>query len=214
MICDLGLTDYEHAYGVQKDLVARRKLGEIDDSIIITEHAPVFTIGRTGDIENLLVDKEELERNGISVLRVDRGGDITCHAPGQLVAYPVLDLKKRGRDLHRYMRDLEEIGIQVLMRFGIAANRQEGKTGIWAERKKIASVGIAASDWVTYHGISININNDLRYFSMINPCGMNAISAISLQALLGNEIDMDTVKMVFIREFYRVFGAKNAILAH
>ena len=148
------------------------------------------------------------------MVRVDRGGDITCHAPGQLVAYPVLDLRKRGRDLHRHMRDLEELGIQVLHRYGITSTRQEGRTGVWTGGKKIASIGIAARDWISYHGISINVNNDLHYFSMINPCGIPSISAISVQALLGATVDMETVKVLLIREFYRLFGVRDTMLAH
>lgn len=214
MICDIGLSDYEYAYRLQKDLLARRKLGEIDDSIIITEHNPVFTLGRVGSIANLLVDKEILARQGIKVMRVDRGGDITCHAPGQIVIYPVIDLKSRGRDLHKYMRDLEEVAIRSLEYYGVAASRVTDKTGVWVSGRKIAAIGIGASDWVTYHGMSINIKNDLHYFSFINPCGMAGVNSVSLEAIVGRPVSMDGVKRVLVREFYRIFKTRNEILAH
>lgn len=214
MICDLGLTEYEDTYRIQKEFVTRRKLGEIEDSIIITEHNPVFTIGRVGNASNLLVDETSLASQGIKVMRVDRGGDITCHMPGQLVIYPVMDLKKRGKDLHKYLRDLEEVALQFLKRYGIIARRVEGRTGVWVEGKKIVSIGIGASDWVTYHGMSINITNDLHYFSMINACGMPDAQAISMEAILGKDIDMNEAKLVLIREFYRVFRTIEDILAH
>ncbi len=214
MILDLGLTDYEDAYRIQKDFVVRRKIGEIEDSLIITEHNPVFTLGRVGNIRNLLADEETLAARGIRVMRVDRGGDITCHAPGQLVIYPVIDLKRRGRDLHKYLRDLEEVCIQFLARYGLSAIRVDGMTGAWACGKKIASIGVGASDWVTYHGMSINIKNDLHFFSLINACGMSEVSAISLEAAIGRSVDMEDVKIVLVREFYRIFKAKDEILAH
>lgn len=214
MITDLGLTEYRDAYRIQKDFVIRRKLGEIEDSLIITEHSPVFTIGRAGSMKNLLVDEASLLMSGIRVIRVDRGGDITCHTPGQLVAYPVIDLKKRSRDLHRYLRDLEEVGMRFLARYGIEAMRHEGRTGVWVHGKKIVSIGIGASDWVTYHGMSVNINNDLRYFSMIHPCGVPSVSAISVEALLGRPVTMNEAKAVLMREFYCVFKLPQGSLAH
>jgi lipoate-protein ligase B len=214
MISDLGLTEYADAYRIQKDFVVMRKLGEIEDSLIITEHKPVFTIGRIGNMKNLLVDEQALGKSGISVIRVDRGGDITCHAPGQLVAYPVIDLKKRGRDLHRFLRELEEVGIQLLARFGLEAVRIEGRTGVWVHGKKIVSIGVGASDWVTYHGMSININNDLHYFAMINPCGAPAVSVVSVEALLGRPVDMAEAKIILMREFFRVFKVTDKSLAH
>ncbi|MBP7055524.1 MAG: lipoyl(octanoyl) transferase LipB [Candidatus Omnitrophica bacterium] len=214
MICDLGLTDYEYSYRFQKEFVTRRKLGEIEDSIIITEHTPVFTIGRVGNPANLLVDENSLVAQGIKVMRVDRGGDITCHMPGQLVVYPVIDLKKRTKDLRRYLRDLEEVAINFLARFGILAVRIEGMTGVWVDGKKITSIGVGASDWVTYHGMSINIRNDLHYFSMINPCGMPQAKATSIETILSKTVDMNEAKLLLIREFYRVFSLQHERLAN
>lgn len=194
MILDLGLIDYEDAYRIQKDLAAKRKLGEIDDSIILAEHYHVFTIGRTGRLENLLADETDLKKDGVKVIRVDRGGDITYHGPGQLVAYPIVDLGRRSRDLHRYLRDLEEVAIRFLKSYSVSAVRITGKTGVWVADKKIASIGIGATGWVTYHGMSININTNLSFFSMINPCGMKDVSVTSLAGLTGRHIDMNEAK--------------------
>ncbi|MCM8790133.1 MAG: lipoyl(octanoyl) transferase LipB [Candidatus Omnitrophica bacterium] len=206
MIIDLGLTDYEQAYRAQLEFVARRKLGEIEDTLLITEHNPVFTIGRTGSKESLLVDEKVLAQKGIKVLSVDRGGDITFHGPGQLVAYPIIDLKASLCDLHRYLRYLEEAVILFLKRYSVAAGRITGKTGVWVQGRKIASLGIGASGWVTYHGLSININVDLSFFAMIYPCGMKSVETISLNRILGKNVAMDEAKRIFVAYFQKVFN--------
>jgi len=205
MMIELGLIDYEEAYKIQREFVIRRKSGGIDDSVIACEHKPVFTIGRAGRIENLLEDEEALGRLGIKVLRVDRGGDITFHGPGQIVIYPIIDLKRRGRDLHRYLRDLEEVVIGFLNGYSVIGSRLEGKTGVWVGDEKIASVGIAASDWVTYHGLSVNIDIDLSYFSMIHPCGMKGARATSLSRILRRDVPMQETKARLISNFNRIF---------
>ena len=206
MIIDLGLTDYEDAYRIQKEFVARRKAGEIEDSVIVTEHSSVFTIGRIGKIANMLEREDVLKQCGIKVLRVDRGGDITFHGPGQLVIYPIVDLRNRGSDLHQYLRLLEEIAITSLRRYSVAGERVSGKTGIWVERKKIGSVGIAASNWVTFHGLSINVNVDLRFFKMINPCGMKDCAATSLETIIGRHVDMTEFKDIALSETRKILG--------
>lgn len=205
MISDIGLVDYDKAYAIQKELVARRKVGEIEDSIILAEHKPVFTVGRTGNRDNLLVDEIYLKKLGAHVVDADRGGDITFHGPGQLVAYPIIDLKARGRDLHRYLRDLEEVCICFLKDYAVKGERLEGKTGVWVEGRKIVSIGIAASDWVTYHGAAINIDPDLNFFSMIHPCGMRGIEVTSLKKLLNRDIIMADAKARFISRFDQIF---------
>lgn len=201
MIFDLGLVDYEEAYKVQKDLVSRRKTGEIGDSLIFCEHKPVFTIGRTGSTENILTDRETLQKKDIKVLNVDRGGDVTFHGPGQLVVYPIVNLKERTKDLHRYLRQLEDTVIAFLNKYSVRAGTAPDRTGVWVDNKKIASIGIGAADWVTYHGVGININTDLAYFSMINPCGLKDIKATSLSEVLGREINVRDVKGSTIEQF-------------
>jgi len=190
MILDLGLTDYEDCYRIQKEFVRLRKLGEVDDSVIITEHNPVFTIGRSGSSDNLLVPESGLSELGVKVLNIDRGGDVTFHGPGQLVAYPIVDLKAAGKDLHGYLRDLEEAAIRFLNDYSVCGERIEKKTGVWVSGGKIASVGVGASNWVTFHGLSVNINCDLSFFSMINPCGMKDVEMTSLARIKGQEIEM------------------------
>ena len=209
MILDLGTIDYGEALKLQYGLVDRRRSGEILDSALIVEHPPVFTIGRSGSIKNLLVEERYLNRQGISVIAVDRGGDITFHSPGQLVMYPIIDLRKRTKDLHKYLRDLEEAVINFLRFYGIEGGRAAKATGVWASGKKIASIGVAAKDWITYHGLSININNDTRFFSMINPCGIRGLKITSLKELLKKEIPMSSAKGVLLREFSRIFDFKN-----
>lgn len=211
MILDLGLIDYAEALKIQREFVSRRRLNEISDSILIAEHGSVFTIGRSGSRKNLLVDEGILKKEGISVLDVDRGGDMTFHGPGQLVAYPIIDLKGRGKDLHNYLRELEEAAILFLEKYGIAGKRIKDATGVWVDNKKIASIGIAARDWITYHGLSININLDKKFFAMINPCGMKGIEVTSLKEILAKTIPMQEAKKLFMGEFDNVFG--HAVLA-
>jgi len=206
MIMDTGLTAYEDAVGLQKEFVRKRRLGEIRDSLLIAEHKNVFTIGRSSVRNNLLIGEDALNRSGISVVRSDRGGDITFHGPGQIIIYPIIDLKKRAMDLHRYLRDLEDVAIGFLNSFFIPSGRWEGRTGVWTSGKKIAFIGIAASNWITYHGLSINVNCDLGSFSMMNPCGMTDIEVTSMKQVLGNDISIERAKAGIISNFERIFG--------
>lgn len=207
MIIDLGLVGYEECYKQQRETVALRKLGEVEDSIILAEHHGVFTVGRSGRKSNLLVDEEQLKKSGIKVLDVDRGGDITFHGPGQLVAYPVVLLKDKWRDLHKFMRSLEDVAIRFLKRHSITAERQPGRTGVWASGRKIASVGIGVSGWVTYHGISVNIKPDLEFFDMIYPCGLKDARMASVKSLTGKDVSMDSAKEAILSDFDDVFSS-------
>lgn len=214
MILDLGLIDYEECYKIQRGMVALRKLGEIDDTLILSEHNSVFTVGRMGRVENLLVDEGYLQRKGIRVLNVDRGGDITFHGPGQLVVYPIIDLKRRWRDLHKYMRDLEEVVIKFLKRYSVRSERQSGRTGVWAAGKKVASIGVGVSNWVTYHGLSINIKTDLEFFDMIYPCGLRDVKMTSLDALSGIDVSMEEAKDAILSDFDNVFNSGRIRFTH
>jgi len=209
MILDLGLRDYEEVWRLQKEFVARRRAGEIPDTVILVEHPPVFTIGRQaspGQTSSGLfafADEDEWARRSLVV--VERGGGITFHGPGQLVGYPILDLKSRGRDLHRFLRDLEEVLIRTLRDFSLDAQRRPGLTGVWVGQKKIASIGIAVRHWVSYHGFALNVSVDLRYFRMIRPCGLDGTVITSMSELLGREISLAEVKPALVRRWQEVF---------
>ena len=205
MVLDLGRIDYEECYRIQKDLVRKRRLGRIEDSLILAEHNDVFTIGRTGDMANVIVEYDKLLSCGIKVLRVDRGGDVTYHGPGQIVAYPIVDLKASGRDLHRYLRDLEESAIRFLGDYSVCGERVENKTGVWVSGKKVASVGVGASNWVTFHGMSVNINCDLKFFGMINPCGMKDVEMTSLEEVKGRAVEISEVKTGILKHLKEIF---------
>jgi lipoyl(octanoyl) transferase len=204
-IIDWGRTEYAGAFERQKALMERRRNGQAPDTLIFTEHAPVYTIGlRKGAEQHLIWNKAQLEAQGISVIRSNRGGDITYHGPGQIVGYPIISLQKR-RDLHGYLRDLEKVVIGTLATFGLATARREGKTGIWLEQRKICAIGVAVRSWVTYHGFAINVNPDLGHFSGIVPCGITDGTVTSMQKELGKVIDLETVKARLAVEFQKVF---------
>jgi len=213
MITDLGIRDYEEAYLLQMEMVALRKLKEIGDSLILAEHNAVITIGRSGvkaKDNNLLVQEDLLGEYGIKVLDVDRGGDITLHAPGQLVVYPIVDLKEKIKDLHLYMQNLENSIIDCLSRFDIRVMSVPKRTGVWASPdRKIASIGIAAVDWITYHGLSLNVNVELDYFSMIRLCGFKDVRATSMKDILRKSVNMRQVKTEIIKSLVKFLDIKD-----
>lgn len=213
MILDLGVVDYEKAYSLQLEMVALRKLKEIGDSLILAEHNAVITIGRSGvkaKDNNLLIQEELLGEYGIKVLDVDRGGDITVHAPGQLVVYPIVDLKDKIKDLHLYMQNLENSIIDCLNHFFIKAMSVPKRTGVWVSPdKKIASIGIAAVDWITYHGLSLNVNVELDYFSMIRICGFRDVSATSMKDVLRKTVNMRQVKAEMVKNLGIFLGIQD-----
>jgi lipoate-protein ligase B len=214
MILDLGIIEYKDAWRMQRELAEKRRCGAIQDSIMLVEHPAVFTIGRSGSRANLLADETALKARRIEVLDVDRGGDITFHSPGQIVLYAILDLKERYKDLHKYLNSLEDVAIGFLARYGIRAARVPDATGVWAEGAKIASIGVAARDWVTYHGLSVNVNNDTAFFSMMNPCGMPGLEVTSVKQILGHDVDMAAAKRVLADEFNKIFGVEGAFSDH
>ena len=202
-VLDWGRTRYEPARQAQEELVAKRLAGEITDTLVFTEHAPVYTVGlRSGAADHLVWSAEHLAREGIEVVKTNRGGDITYHGPGQLVGYPIVDLSPR-KDLHEYLRFLEQVMINTAGTLGLAASRREGKTGIWVGTRKIAAIGVAVRRWVAYHGFALNVNPDLTHFQGIVPCGISATegTVTSLQAELGRDLDMADVKTLLAREF-------------
>lgn len=180
-VLDLGLMPYDEAWALQKDVARRRISGELaNDTLLLVQHPPVVTLGRSTKPGNLLASAESLEARGIQVRDVERGGDVTIHEPGQLVAYPIIDLKQHRRDLHWYLRQLEEAIIVALASFGIDATRVEGLTGVWRVDsdgpRKLASIGVHAKDWVTWHGVALNVVNDLQTFDHTVPCGIDGVT--------------------------------------
>lgn len=205
LVEDWGLTEYETAFERQKTYVRDRIEGNRLDTVVYTEHHPVYTVGiRRGAETNLIWDEALLSQKGITVRKSNRGGDITYHGPGQLVAYPILSLAKL-RDLHEFLRLTEEMLIRVVAQYGLDARRREGKTGIWIEKRKIAAIGVAVKSWVTYHGFALNVNNDLEPYSGIVPCGIVDGTVTSLRKELGFPIDMNEVKPVVSQAFLNTF---------
>ena len=202
---DLGCISFEAALNKQEETVELVADGLVEDTVFLLEHPHVFTCGRGGDAGNLLTEVD-WNQNPIELVRINRGGDVTYHGPGQLVGYPHLDLKQRKRDVHRYLRDLEQTLMATAARFGVPSFRREGLTGVWTDRGKLASIGVGVRRWVTMHGFALNVSTDLRYFELINPCGMPGCPMVSLASLTGREIQMAAVKQVFSEEFRKVFS--------
>lgn len=200
-----GLVDYTAALAWQQTLVEQRIAAEIPDSLVLLEHPPVFTLGRGGD-ERYLLDPGQ-----VPVHRVGRGGEVTFHGPGQLIGYPILDLKQNGKDVHRYLRLLEDVVIATLAAWGMTATRRDGLTGVWVGADKIASIGIGVRRWVTFHGFALNVNTELSYFSAIVPCGLPGVRMTSMQELLKEELPLDTVQSAMVRSFARIFGHQEIV---
>lgn len=203
---DLGRTEYTATWELQAQLLELRVGGHIGDTLLLTEHDPVYTIGKTGTDDHLLAADDELQARGVSVVHNDRGGDITFHGPGQLVGYPILDLSLYGRDLHRYLRDLEEVVIRTLSRFGVDAGRSPGYTGVWVGDEKICAIGVKTSRWVTMHGFALNVNTDLSFFDRIIPCGIFEKGVTSMQNQLTSAIEIEHVARTLVAEFSSVFN--------
>ncbi len=200
-----GPMPFEQAWTLQRALVAARQAGQIPDVLILLEHEPVITIGRSGDRGHLLVPRETLARRGIPVYDIERGGSVTYHGPGQLVAYPILDLRALDEDVVRFMRALEETVIRTVAAFGVSAERIRGYPGVWTGSAKIAAVGVAVKRRVTMHGMALNVSTDLTPFSWINPCGLGR-PLTSLSRELGREVTMAAVAVEYARGFADVYG--------
>lgn len=181
LVHDLGQRDYGEVLELQRDLCRRRVAGELDtDILLLVEHQPVITLGRGTRATSLPLPPAELERRGVGVFEVERGGDVTYHGPGQIVGYPILDLREHRQDLHWYLRTLEDGLIQALDALDIEAGRNPGLTGVWTAGRKIASIGVHAKQWVTFHGFALNVTTDLSYFDLIVPCGIEQVMMTSV----------------------------------
>ncbi len=237
---DLGQMDYQRAWDYQEGLLqenvrikseARYRAekpvlaagagktgvdGEPDTKhyLLLVEHPPVYTLGKSGHMSNVLIGDERMQERGVQFFRTNRGGDITFHGPGQLVGYPILDLEKFYTDIGRYLRNLEEVTILVLADYGIRGERSSGKTGVWIEpgaigrERKICAIGVRCSRWITMHGFALNVNTDLSYFGDIVPCGIQDKQVTSLERELGRRVDLGEVKKAWLRRFEEVFGCE------
>jgi lipoate-protein ligase B len=205
-LIDLGLVPYAEALTLQRRLALLRVENRIPDTLILAQHPPVITIGRSGLKTHLRVPEPSLVALGIEYFEVERGGDITYHGPGQLVGYPILNLGEHGWDLHRYLRRLEEVLMMTLASFGITAERSPGRTGVWIGEGKIASLGIHVSRWVTRHGFALNVNVDLSPFTLIVPCGIQGVKVTSMAQELSRSIPVHEVATVLTARFEVEFG--------
>ena len=205
-IIDLGISTFEDTWNLQKDLQLKRIHGDIEDHLLLVEHPAVYTLGKNASKEHIL-----RANNDVSVIQTDRGGNITFHGLGQLVGYPILDLNFHKRSITWYMRELEQLMIDVLVEYGIKASRKKGLTGTWVEDQKIAALGVRISRWVTMHGFSLNINPDLNYYRDIVPCGIEGYGVTSMAKIMGKDVpSMKEIKVKIINNFKnRFMGVKN-----
>ena len=203
----LGRIDYGQALAIQEKLFSLRQQEMIGDCLLLLEHDPVLTIGRSGKENNIIVPNEFLESKGVSVYEVSRGGDVTYHGPGQIVGYPIMDLMLRGKDLKDFVVKIEEIFIRLLLNeYSIIAHREEKKyTGVWVDDAKITAIGIAVRRWVTMHGFAFNVNTDLTHFQWINPCGITDRGVTSLEKITGHKQDFEVVNLMVLKYFCEVF---------
>jgi lipoyl(octanoyl) transferase len=209
----LGVVPYLVALELQRSLVEERRAGRIADTLLLLQHPPVLTLGVRGDggRSHILATADALAARGIEVRETGRGGDITYHGPGQIVGYPILDLKPDRCDVHRYVRDLEEVLIRTAADYGIAAGRVEGLTGVWVGQDKLAAIGVRIARWITSHGFALNVATDLEDFDLIVPCGLADRGVTSLQRLLGRTVELADVEARIVNHFRNIFSARELI---
>ena len=196
---------------MQQRLVEERRAGSIPDQLLLLQHPPVITLGvkARNDRSHILASPESLAHDGVEVVETGRGGDVTFHGPGQLVGYPIVDLNPDRRDVHRYVRDLEDVLIRTAAGFGIEATRESGLTGVWVGNDKLAAIGVRIGRWITSHGFALNVATDLRQFELIVPCGLADKGVTSLERLLSRPVSMDEVETAVIQAFASVFEASH-----
>ena len=202
---NLGTTKYFETWELQKQIFELRKENLISDVLLFTEHENVYTLGKSADENHLLATETELKEKNIETFRIDRGGDITFHGPGQIVCYPIIDLNNHFQDVRRYLSSLEEVLILTLKDFGISATRNIGFTGVWVGSEKIAAMGVKLSKWVSMHGLALNVNTDLKYFDRIIPCGIFHQGVTSMEKILNHKINLNEVEEKIIENFCKVF---------
>jgi lipoyl(octanoyl) transferase len=207
LFCRLGPVDYADAHRVQQELQAKRIAGDIDDTVLLLEHHPVFTLGRSAKAQHVLAPMALLEARGFAVHEVGRGGDVTYHGPGQLVAYPIIDLKPNRKDVRKYVWSLEEAMIRTCADFGVPATRSAGFNGAWVEDRKVGAVGVRISRWVTMHGLALNVSTNLSHFDLIVPCGIPDRAVTSLSAELQRAVALEEVVEPLAIHFAGLFDA-------
>ena len=207
---DFGLADYRLIWEFQKDLVQKKIQNYYPDIILTGQHYPVFTIGKSGKVNNFRISRQHINSLGIPVYHVERGGDVTWHGPGQLICYPILDIEKLGCDLHRLVFFLEEITIKTLKYFDIQAFRIKGMRGVWTEEGKIASVGLSLKNGISFHGIALNVNPDLSFFEFIHPCGIKDIKICSIASIRRDDISILDVKAIFLENLLDLFYLRTS----
>ena len=204
---DLGLIPHAEALALQSDLVRRRRRGAIPDQLLLLQHPHVITLGTASSQSHVLADEARRRDLGIELIEVGRGGDVTYHGPGQLVGYPILDLKPDRKDVHRYLRDLESVLIHALGEVDIRGETVPDLTGVWVEGRKIAAIGVrVSSGWITSHGFALNVSNDLSYFETIVPCGIQGVSVTSVSQELGRPVGVDEILGIVSEAFSKIFG--------
>jgi len=208
----LGVVPYGDALELQQELVAERRAGKVPDTLLLLQHPHVLTLGvhRSAGGSNVLATPGRLAALGVELFETGRGGDVTYHGPGQVVGYPILDLRPDRCDVHRYVRDLEEVMIRVAGEYGVGAGRIKGLTGTWVRDEKLGAIGVRISRWITSHGFAFNVNTDLTYFNLIVPCGISDRGVTSLSRILGRPLPLPEVEAAFVRQFCAVFGAEPA----
>ncbi|CAL2057562.1 lipoyl(octanoyl) transferase LipB [Tenacibaculum sp. 190524A05c] len=226
-LIELFQKDYKSTWDYQADLLQgiidikiknrREELAiPTDNYFLFVEHPHVYTLGKSGDMSNLLLSEKQLENKGIAFYKINRGGDITYHGQGQIVGYPILDLENFFTDIHKYLRFLEEVIIKVIAEYGLKGERSEGETGVWLDvgtpfARKICAMGIRTSRWVTMHGFALNVNTDLGYFDHIIPCGIKGKAVTSMEAELGRKLDIEEVKTKILKYFKELFEVNEFI---
>jgi lipoyl(octanoyl) transferase len=205
-IQDLGLADYREVLALQEELNEKRRAGRAGDTVLIVEHPPVITLGARKSANKLLIDAEALSERGIDLVEIRRGGGTTLHNPGQLVFYPILDLQELGLGVSEYVRTLEAIGIGLLAKLGVTAERRKGYPGLWIGARKIASIGVRVSRFVTRHGMAVNIANDLSLFDLMVPCGLQGVTMTSAEKETGKPLDMKNIKTQLTALLRRYFS--------
>ena len=205
LFCRLGTVDYAEALRLQEELQAKRIAGDIGDTVLLLQHPPVLTMGRSAQGQHIVAEPTLLESRGIAVHEVGRGGDVTYHGPGQLVAYPIIDLKPDRRDVRKYMWSLEETMIRTCADFGLSASRIPGLNGTWIGERKVGAVGVRISRWVTMHGLALNANTDLSHFDLIVPCGIQDKTVTSISAELDRAVGVPEVMAPLAEHFARLY---------